>query len=121
MTNEQMRVEIAKAYGFKFRRSDDDYDILTPDGNLIASSTVSFEDIAGVLPNYPADLNAMHNAEQFIKRSDMSEYLHNLLLIYEREERKGLAIKGYSNWGMVTAPAEWRAEALLKTKGKWQP
>jgi len=68
------------------------------------------------LPNYCNDLNAMHKAEKvlvykpesIIGRSTRSEY-----------EKHIAAICGDFRWGL-SATARQRAEAFLRTIGKWE-
>jgi hypothetical protein len=60
------------------------------------------------LPNYPADLNAMHEAEKFI-RNDHDVY--------------GLYLSHLNRTApecRVHATAAQRAEAFLRTVGKWE-
>ena len=68
------------------------------------------------IPNYCTDLNAMHEAEKvlvykpesIIGRSTRSEY-----------EKHIAAICGDFRWGL-SATARQRAEAFLRTIGKWE-
>jgi hypothetical protein len=60
------------------------------------------------LPNYLNDLNAMHEAEKVLTSSQEKEYVNDLDWMSER-------------WGgTVFAPAAQRAEAFLRTIGKWE-
>jgi hypothetical protein len=56
--------------------------------------------------NYCADLNAMHEAEKMLRNGRNYEYLHQL-------ERVALSHMAY-------ATAHQRAEAFLRTLGKWE-
>ena len=60
------------------------------------------------VPDYPKDLNAMHEAEKVLTSSQEKEYVNDLDWMSER-------------WGgTVFAPAAQRAEAFLRTIGKWE-
>ena len=60
------------------------------------------------LPNYLNDLNAMHEAEKVLTSSQEKEYVNDLDWMNER-------------WGGAAfAPAAQRAEAFLRTIGKWE-
>jgi hypothetical protein len=71
---------------------------------------------ARFLPNYCNDLNAMHEAEKFLsavppkpeEKSDIARYREILCVV--------TLMKG----GPITATASNRAEAFLKTIGKWE-
>lgn len=60
------------------------------------------------LPDYCNDLNAMAEAEGF-GEDDLGEYLENLAMVCAREPRVS---------ELATAPQ--RAEAFLRTIGKWK-
>ena len=76
-------------------------------GGYGGSGDVGFWDSAKPLPNFPQDLNAMHEAEKFIKNTDswrQYKYELNLMLIDE-----------------IHATAEEKAEAFLKALNLWIP
>lgn len=58
------------------------------------------------VPNYTEDLNAMREAEKALP--DLQKY------------RETLCIVTAGNGGPITATARQRAEAFLKTLGKWK-
>jgi len=66
------------------------------------------------IPDYLHDLNAMHDAEDSPKLDGIrSEYVHQL----------GIVVIGVGEpiqWITVHASAAQRAEALLRTVGKWK-
>ena len=69
------------------------------------------------LPNYHGDLNAMHEAEKVLTKEQDSIYRAKLADIFCRAA-------GYE-WddgypGAITATAAQRAEAFLRTIGKWE-
>ena len=76
--------------------------------------------IKRICPEYLSDLNAMHEAEKALSpanqpargESQWSEYLGWLGFCGENETREV--------YGCVTATAAQRAEAFLRTIGKWE-
>lgn len=76
------------------------------------------------LPNYPADLNAMHEAEKVLTFSQRAEYAVNL------QEILGCCIVGYVSGDyhnelrqlakFAGATAAHRCEAFLRTIGRWE-
>lgn len=66
------------------------------------------------IPNYPADLNAMHEAEKALEGKDGALCLDyvNWVQVIEPGKTK-------SRYGICHATAAQRAEALLRTIGKW--
>ena len=59
--------------------------------------------------NYSADLNAMHEAEKLAFPESKSNYRQKLLEVCKMD-----------NYAPLCAPAAQRAEAFLRTVGKWQ-
>lgn len=60
------------------------------------------------LPDYCNDLNAMHEAEKVLNDEQKESYFFNLMCLY-------------GNWPKaIQATATERAEAFLKTIGKWE-
>jgi len=70
------------------------------------------------LPDYCNDLNAMHEAEQTLKRMGQ-EYAQNLLEIVSRDAGIG-AQYAHGSFAHLKATARQRAEAFLRTLGKWE-
>ena len=60
------------------------------------------------IPNYCNDLNAMHEAEKSLARDIRNHYIDLLGETYS------------DSWEFATATASQRAEAFLKTIGKWE-
>ena len=58
------------------------------------------------LPNYHGDLNAMHEAEKILNTKELWESYKNHMLVFMTEP--------------VCATARQRAEAFLRTLGKWE-
>jgi hypothetical protein len=64
-------------------------------------------------PNYPHDLNAMHEAEKTLSENDRQKYL-DILAAAPRNDR-------YLTWAdSVFATAEQKAEAFLRTLNLWE-
>ncbi len=67
-----------------------------------------------VIPNYPCSLDAMHEAEEIlITRGGLPTYQYFLRLNEIKENSKPW-------YGEIYAEAEEKAEAFLKTFGKWE-
>lgn len=101
MTPEAQRIAIAEACGFT-----SDSWCLTPNGWLFADT----------VPDYLNDLNAMHEAEGVLGPKWVS-YCEQLLKIAEPEPRT-LEVCHY--WNLLHATSAQRAEAFLRTVGKWK-
>jgi len=67
------------------------------------------------LPNYCTNLNAMHEAEKVLIK-DRNSYLTTLAGLVEVDHLRGLD----ADWPWVCATARQRAEAFLRTLGKWE-
>ena len=113
MTAEQQVITIAKACGWK-RKFDGNYE--EPEWYWIPPND---PDGDGELPDYCNDLNAMHEAEQILwgmnwsNRYAFNDNLANTL--------KGRTVNR-NEWDAETlldATAAQRAEAFLRTIGKW--
>lgn len=68
----------------------------------------------GSLPDYLTDLNAMHEAEKVLTQEKQREFLGHLSCKTEGDE-----LHTY-HWNAVHATAAQRAEAFLRTLGKWE-
>jgi hypothetical protein len=64
--------------------------------------------VAGFTPDYLNDLNAMHEAEATLRFDDRNHYIDRLGETY------------HDSWEFCTATAAQRAEAFLRTIGKWE-
>jgi len=94
MTDEQINAAIAEACGWEAKGNT----WLAPNKTPVFASDV---------PNYCTDLNAMHEAEEALKGRQFGAY--------------GIALNDIegSLWG-IRATARQRAEAFLRTLGKWE-
>jgi len=66
------------------------------------------------VPNYCGDLNAMHEAQKMLTESHQYIYAEKILPYSDDECSQTVA------WAMLTATARQRAEAFLRTIGKWE-
>ena len=67
-------------------------------------------------PNYLNDLNAMHEAEKVLTLGQRVIYADNLCIIWTGRDDRAVPI-----WFWITeATAAQRAEAFLRTIGKWE-
>jgi hypothetical protein len=110
MTNEQINQRIAEACGWTECR-------------LVARVVLSAlrDPVAYGIPpngtyeiaclNYSTDLNAMHEAERHISRDIWNVYINQLAKVTGAEES--------TDRSFLCAPARQRAEAFLRTLGKW--
>lgn len=98
MTPEAQRIAIAEFRGFKRIGMIEDCNKLMGD---LPPCRGWIE-----IPDYLYDLNAMHGIE--------------MLLTSEQRDRLIEAMGAYSNWSLFHASNSQRAEALLRTIGKWQ-
>jgi hypothetical protein len=104
MTNEQINRAIAVLRGWRFVEDHPDYEPYweDPAGNMIgAKSMVSF-------PNSAGCLNAMHEAEKILTPEQECKYLTTLCLEVQTVP------------SLFNATARQRAEAFLRTLGKWE-
>jgi hypothetical protein len=108
MNPEQQRIAIAEACGWR---------LFSQFKNLWAPprSVVEYDCDAYPLPNYPFDLNAMHEVESILNADQMVSYDYHLDRVVGNG-RQGLNIE-YFLW---SATAAQRAEAFLRTIGKWE-
>ena len=118
MTPEQQRIAIAEACGWR---------LFSQFKNLWAPprSVVEYDCDAYPLPNYLKDLNAMHEAEEHAIHNlmDADEWMEYGMLL-KRSHPHGLFLNGeidYHDLATVChATAAQRAEAFLRTIGKWE-
>jgi hypothetical protein len=98
MINEQINIAIAEACGWT------EIDGLSAKG-LMGKPPEKLCSFA-YLPNYCNDLNAMHEAEKTLNSEQLHDYYENLELV--------------NGWEYPSSTARQRAEAFLKTIGKWE-
>lgn len=105
MTHDEMRIAVAEAHGYKqyHEKGGTDRGITDWEGYDPTGKFVIFED----LPDYPNDLNAMHEAEKVLTNDQREDYM-NWLGTCDTE------------WNSIHATAAQRREAFLRTIGKWK-
>jgi len=64
------------------------------------------------VPQYVYDLNAMHQAEKSLTHDQHIDYMEHLGMCSDDY--------GHKVWAYVQATAAQRAEAFLRTIGKWE-
>lgn len=69
-------------------------------------------------PNYTGCLNAMHEAEKRLTRKQWYRYTQEMEEVLERDTPE--SERGNLNRHFMSATAAQRAEALLRTIGKWE-
>ncbi len=93
MTPEKQRIAIAEACGH---------------GDYCTRMNGWHDDQIEGLPDYLHDLNAMHEAEKAMSLEGRNNYIDWLGTTY------------YDSWEFCRATAAQRAEAFLRTIGKWE-
>jgi|688.fasta_scaffold2122057_2 hypothetical protein len=99
MSPEAQRIAIAKACG-RVQRPDGFW---FPKGANYGSQGI---------PDYLNDLNAMHEAEKILTHEQRIDHMEWLGMCSDDY--------GYKAWAYVHADAAQRAEAFLRTIGKWE-
>lgn len=110
MTPEEQRIAIAEACGWGV--------VETHNGRLCGISTIAGYDIPVEIPNYPNDLNAMHEAEGLVVTNPAWHmYLHEVV------HGRNAPEKDWETWSITLhATAAQRAEAFCRTlwPEKWK-
>jgi hypothetical protein len=137
MTPEQQRIAIAEAVGVKPELRD--WHAESPDGSSICFSAETEYAVVSWLetlpkgswakdyvarpyyryPDYTGSLDCMHEAEKALTMDQMRIYQDELIRWNNRAYRTG----GPTHHGLwvIHATAAQRAEAFLRTIGKWEP
>jgi hypothetical protein len=103
MTDEQINAAIAEACGWT------QVNVKHGSGRAPNADYVGSE----FIPNYSTDLNAMHDAEKVLDKEQVREYQ---TYMYDMAcEIDNI----YGRWMPYSATARYRAEAFLRTLGKW--
>lgn len=135
MTDLEKRISIAEACGWKIHRTSMKgpkegvvlIHIFRPDKKP-AHRYPSREDsgVMGYIPDYLTDLNAMHDAEKFLlkHRLTINNCCTDAWACYERELRHSYSPRhspsSHHSINAIHATAAQRAEAFLRTLGKWK-
>lgn len=107
MTDQEMRIAIAEECGWKrCARNENQLPIW-----MHPKSGVMYWLSSPHFPDYLNDLNAMHEAEACLSTTQYPIYLKNL----------GFMLNSLNHaWALCRATARQRAEAFLRTIGKWK-
>ena len=114
MNREQQRIAIAESCGWK--------NVDAGAGRVWGfttrhKGTPSESDVCVDVPNYPFDLNAMHEAEKVLTDEQDLEYSEALEQVVEG---RYLTNNSEDMRRLRSATASHRAEAFLRTIGKWK-
>lgn len=113
MTPEQINRAIAEHLGWTWTKHDNGTTLRRPDGTVVNHNYAE----EWRLPNYVADLNAMHEAEKLCLLDDEQQLTFVQLLLpppfCDKPSWRGIVMVS-----QVTAAQ--RAEAFLRTVGKWK-
>lgn len=115
MSDEELKVAVAKLHGWKVRKDGHLWSLLRPCRSPVLGSTcaITIEDGLAYIPNYPRDLNAMHEAENvFTELKQQDEYNRQLEQIH-KETR--ILWKDVTGFVTVHSTARQRAEAFVLT------
>ena len=116
MTDEEINIKIAEACGWEDRGS---FDHMFPENHLyrrqLNDGSGGYEYSSQKKFNYCGDLNAMHDAENWIIANKSSLWLFQDYAQNLRKNFQTLGLDGY-----IHSTARQRAEAFLRTLGKWE-
>jgi hypothetical protein len=122
MSNEQINIAIAEACGIHGPWKEQ----ITPCGCDGQWDFYNPKDVR--LPDYCNDLNAMHEAERALNIDEEYHYGEELAAMIRRPENTlaGVSedtvfpLNGWGFYSVAHATARQRAEAFLRTVGKWE-
>ena len=106
MNPEEINIAIAEACGWKYEKNETH----APDGSFWWSKEPEF-------PNYCNDLNAMHEAEGKLEGMNKAEFAVQLCRVVGKDWPSGI---GGGSFAHIHTTARQRAEAFLRTLGKWE-
>jgi hypothetical protein len=121
MTNEEINIAIAEVCGYEWVSNGWGCRFFgSPTERSFGSDTQSplCEDAYDSVPNYCNDLNAMHEGERSLNSQHVQDYTLNLLRVTNNDGTRFHGTLGC--FAHVHATAKQRAEAFLKTIGKWE-
>ena len=120
MNEQEQRIAIAEACGWAIAhncKNVDQPEAINVYKPMIIDGSRMGQTIA-LLPDYCNDLNAMHEAEKAARVHLGQTYAKNLREVIDQDKRRN--ILRHETWVYYTATAAQRAEAFLKTIGKWE-
>jgi hypothetical protein len=112
MTPEQQRIAIAEFCGWNWEG--DEKFLLNPHPDRKLWMRIQDEDYH-FLPDYPNDLNAMHEAKKHLNQNQQDAFLRELQMVTTTQRSDE-----YWFWECTNAAAAQESEALLRTIGKWK-
>ena len=89
---------------------------MTPEAQRIAIAEACASQ--GVLPDYLNDLNAMHEAEKVLTHDQMIDYSRHVGKLVTSHLPASRA--AWMDFKLINSTASQRAEAFLRTIGKWK-
>jgi hypothetical protein len=108
MTNEEMRISIAEWVGWKYKLFD------SMDGGSYGwVKGDNFPCDIDTIPNYPEDLNAMHEAEKKLSRLERIAYMRRLRLNAIEHDPENHITNDEAN-ALCFATSQQRSEALCR-------
>ena len=124
MTQEKQRKAIAKACGWTEIQLSE----YAPFGNpyLVGRSPNRVAENLQNIPDFCNDLNAMHEAEKVLYADQLVDYvkhlaaIHPLFCVDVLDDRDPAGDWHFEMTRLITATAAQRAEAFLRTIGKWE-
>jgi hypothetical protein len=115
MTNEQINIAIAKACGWKNLEIEDFSEYGVPCFMLMGSNHTGTRLMP---PDYCNDLNAMHEAEKILTTKQKQRYA---IALSDDLSDSAPTDSCHTVWSdTIHATAAQRAEAFLRTFGKWE-
>lgn len=123
MDKYEQRIKIAEACGWKIQKVKiDEIHVWEPGSQLPMRLGLNLE---RVIPDYPRDLNAMHEAEKILKNDEpysQRNFYASILgsLTYNDNGRGWQPLSNDDCFPITHATAAQRAEAFLKTLNLWK-
>jgi len=116
MTDEQINMAIAESLGWEDVGGFYPH-LLGTKPRFDKTGKIDARFVDQVVPNYCNDLNAMHEAEKTLSPSLAVNFIEHLKVVQQPRWWKTEHIQA---WMCIHAPARERAEAYLRTIGKWE-
>lgn len=113
MSPEAQRIAIAEACGWSLQESP--FPTVCPGKVWLRTNPMAAASTNDLLPDYLTDLNAMHEAEAHLLKVHARKYTRELSALVEPEY-----VEEYHYFRVISATAAQRAEAFLRTIGKWE-
>lgn len=118
LTQEDKRIKLAEAGGWKRKSVDLEYPLSRPEGRWEKGELTVFH--FGQLPDYFNDLNAVHLLELKVFQDSSIQLDYSRSLISLIKNSSPLSKQFFSDFDLVTATAAQRAEVIGLTLGLWE-